>query len=77
MLSKTSVLQILHDHVYMNEISARSMLKLLSIVQMQRRIESCNEFSILCNGNEKKVIEFIVIRDETMPMYHNLDHYDL
>jgi hypothetical protein len=53
------------------------MLKILSLVQMQRRIESCNEFLILCNGNEKNVIEFIVMGDETMLLYHDLDHYDL
>jgi histone-lysine N-methyltransferase SETMAR len=65
-LSKTMVLRILHDHLGMNKVSARWVPKLLSAVQKQRRFECCTEFLTLCKGQEKEVIESIVMGDETM-----------
>jgi AraC-like DNA-binding protein len=69
-LSKTTVLRILHDHLGMNMVSTRWVPKLLSLVQKQR-IQCCTEFLTLCEGQEREVIESIVMGSETMVPYHN------
>jgi hypothetical protein len=51
------------DHLYINKVSARWMPKLLNAIQMQWQVESYNLF-------------LIVTGDETMDLYHVLDHHD-
>jgi histone-lysine N-methyltransferase SETMAR len=69
-LSKTTVLQILHNHLDMNKVSARWVPKLLSAVQKQQHVECCTEFLTLCEGQEKEVIESTVMGDEIIVLYH-------
>jgi hypothetical protein len=44
----------------------------LSVVQKQQCVECCTEFLTLCEGQEKAVIESIVMGDETMVLYNDL-----
>jgi transposase len=69
--SKTTVLRILCNHLGMNKVSARWVLKLLSVVQKQRCVECCTEFLTLCKGQQKEVIRSVVMGDETMVLYHD------
>jgi hypothetical protein len=55
----------------MNEVSARWVTKLLSVVLKQRRVECCTEFLTLCKRQEKEAIESIVTGDETTVLYHD------
>jgi histone-lysine N-methyltransferase SETMAR len=74
-LSKTMVLQILHDHLGMNKVSARWVPKLLSVVQKQQYVECCTEFLTFCEGQEKEVIESIVINSKILPSLGNIMHH--
>lgn len=70
-ICKTTVLNILHDRLHMNKVSARWVPKLLSSVQKVRRMECCQEFLNLCQGQERQVIQSIVTGDETMVLYYD------
>ena len=70
-LSKTTVLRVLHDHLNMNKVSARWVPRILSTLQMQRRVECCRDFLALYESDPVNVIRSIVTGDETMVLYYD------
>ena len=64
-ISKDRVGEIIHNHLYMNKVSARWVPKMLTPLDHQRRVECCQEFLELCGDDLDGVCNRIVTCDET------------
>nr|CAI5863098.1 unnamed protein product [Callosobruchus analis] len=69
-ISDTTVRQILHDHLGMQEVSARWVPKHLSAAQKHRRI-ACARFFWNCGSDPNPVLETIVTGDKTIFLYYD------
>ena len=65
-IPKTTVTRIIHEHLHMNIVSARWVLRLLSSVQKEHRLTCCQKLLELYRRNQKQVTESTVTGDETM-----------
>ncbi|GFG32800.1 hypothetical protein Cfor_06313 [Coptotermes formosanus] len=70
-IPKTTVIQIIHEHLHMKKVSARWVPRLLSSVQKEHRLTCCQKLLELCRRNQKQVLESIVTGDETMVLYYD------
>ena len=70
-IPKTTIIQIIHEHLHMKKVSARWVPRLLSSIQKEHRLTCCQKILELCRGNQKQVLESIITGDETMVLYYD------
>ena len=70
-IPKTTVIQIIHEHLHIKTVSARWLPRLLFSIQKEQRLTCCQKILELCRGNQKQVLESGVTGDETMVLYYD------
>ena len=70
-IPKTTVIQIIHEHLHMKKVGAKWVPRLISSVQKEHRLTCCQKHLELCRRNQKQVLESVVTGDETMVVYYD------
>jgi len=70
-IPKTTVIRIILEHLHMKKGSARWVPKILTSIRKEHRLTWCQKILELCHGNQRQVLESIVIGDETAVLYYD------
>ena len=59
-----SVEKIIHDHLYMEKVSARWIPRLPTPFQKQERVESSQALLTMCRDNQEDLFDTLIIQDK-------------